>query len=302
MVGACPTVDVLIVSYNGRDLLADCLESIERYPPEPSVAAVNVRVLDNASSDGTLAMIKDRFPEVSLEIVPDNLGFARANNRLVASSDADYLMLLNPDTRWKGDVIGPLLMLLRQSPEAIAVGPRLDWPDGTRQLSAQDFPSISYELALLMSTTSWGRVVGRVWNFGEKVRSVERPDISTSQPSETPSLWATCWLARRSDIAAVGLFDERYVTYDEDLDFCRRMRDRGRVFVYEPRITVTHVGGGSSSPDAKAALMQRGRYLYYARHHGRAAAFMYRRVLPALATIDRRLRRTCNYLACFASR
>ena len=277
-----PTVEVLIVSYNTRDLLADCLASIEEHKPAPSVAGLTVRVLDNGSSDGS-AEVAEQFQGVVVERANENLGFARANNILAASSDADYLMLLNPDTRWREDIVAPLLDVLRSHPRAVAAGPRLEWRDGTRQFSAQNFPTIWYEFAVAIRGTRWQRLVRPFWTVEKTIERVERRNLDLSGPHETPSLWAACWLMRRADIEVFGLFDERYVTYDEDLDFCRRINARGRTFVYEPRVGLTHVGGQSSSETVRRELLRRGRRRYYRTHHGPAAAFVYAKVLPAFS-------------------
>jgi N-acetylglucosaminyl-diphospho-decaprenol L-rhamnosyltransferase len=281
-----PTVEVLIVSYNARDLLADCLRSLAQHLPTEGAGQVSVRVLDNASSDGSSEMIASLFPSVALECSPENLGFAQANNRLVNSSRSDYVMLLNPDTRWCEDLVTPLLKALQDSPQAVAVGPRLEWPDGRRQPSAQRFPTLSYEFAVAIQHMRYARLLRPLWDVDRVVNKVECLDMDLSRRQVTPSLWATCWLMRRTDLATLGLFDERYATYDEDVDFCRRMHARGRTFIYEPRVTLIHVGGGSSSPSVKQGLVRRGRHLYYKLHHGRTAAFAYASVLPALLRID----------------
>jgi N-acetylglucosaminyl-diphospho-decaprenol L-rhamnosyltransferase len=289
-----PSVEVLIVSYNARELLADCLKSIITHKPDPNVAHLTVRVLDNGSSDGSAEMIARQFPAVSLERARYNLGFARASNHLANSSTADYLLLLNPDTRWTRDLVEPLIEALSDSPLAVAVGPRLEWPDGTPQPSAQRFPTLGYELAVIIRGTHCARLVRRLWDVDRLINHIEWQEIDWSCRQAVPSLWATCWLMRRQDVAALGLFDERYVTYDEDLDFCRRMNARGRTCVYEPRVALVHVGGGSSDESVKGELMRRGRRLYYSLHQGRGAAFMYGRGLPALRRLhaaQARLRR-----------
>jgi GT2 family glycosyltransferase len=281
-----PTVDVLILSYNTRELLADCLASIRQHKPDPSVAEVRVRVLDNDSSDGSPEMVERSFPEVEVVRSGDNVGTARANNRLAETSDAGYVMLLNSDTRWTEDVVGPLLRTLEESPRAVVVGPRMDWPDGRRQPSAQRFPTPAYELAGAIRGRLWARLLRPFLDVEQVIEHVERPDIDLSQPSETPTMWATCWLMRRSDVEAFGLFDERFFSYDDDIDFARRMSARGRTFVYDPRVRITHIGGGSSTESKKTELTQAGRRLYYRLHHGRLAAFLFAHALPAFRRAD----------------
>jgi GT2 family glycosyltransferase len=284
--GHVTTIEALIVSYNARELLASCLGSIEQHMPDASVAEMSVRILDNGSSDGSPEMVADRFPWVSIERWTENRGFARANNHLAMSSRADYVMLLNPDTRWTEDLVEPLLDALVQTPRAVAAGPCLIWPDGRRQPSAQRFPTLAYELALTLQQTPYARLLRRLWDVEQVIAGIEMVAMEASTRVETQSLWATCWMMRRRDIKALGLFDERFVMYDEDLDFCWRMKGRGRTFVYEPRVRLVHVGGGSSTVSVKHHLTRRSRYVYYRLHHGRAAAFLYARALPAVLRLD----------------
>jgi N-acetylglucosaminyl-diphospho-decaprenol L-rhamnosyltransferase len=269
------TVEVLVVSYNTRELLANCLASVEAHRPANGVE-VRVSVCDNGSSDGSADMVSSRFPEARLLRQEGNLGFARANNVLTASSTADYLLLLNPDTVLVEDAVTPLLRVLLSDPRIVAVGPRLVFPDGTVQPSSQRFPGLDVEVASLIRGTRLGRVARR-WFDAEAVleRSRQLGPIQGTKPRDTDFLWATCWLIRRADVASGELFDPHFSTYDEDLDFCRRHRDRGRRIVYVPEVTVVHIGGQSSRPELKRRLERRGRARYYRQHGGLARSMAF---------------------------
>src|SRR4051812_9173213 len=115
-----PTVDVLIVSFNTKDVLRDALVSVFEHPPPAAVAELRVSVLDNASDDGSADMVAEEFPQVRLIRSDVNLGFGRANNRLAATSDADYVLLLNSDILLREDVIAPLLWALEDDPRIVA--------------------------------------------------------------------------------------------------------------------------------------------------------------------------------------
>lgn len=274
------TVDVLIVSYNSRDYLATCLASLDRHGPGDAGPRVRIRVLDNASSDGSADMVAGSFPHVELVRSDRNLGFAGANNRLVASSDAEHVLLLNPDTVFTEDVVTPLLSVLESDPRIALVGPRLVYPDGTAQPSGERLPSLRYELACNLHGTKADRLLRPLIDLPAIIAATRELHLDEgSVPRAVESLWATCWLIRTVDAGRYGPFDERFTTYDEDVDLCRRLADDGRLAVYVPSVALVHVGGASSDPARKRRLMRSGRGRYYRRHGGLAAALAYRAIL-----------------------
>jgi GT2 family glycosyltransferase len=271
-----PTVDVLIVSYNTRDYLAACLDSLMRHTPPDSGPQVRVRVFDNASSDGSADMVARSFPDVSLVASGRNVGFAAANNRLVADSGADYVMLLNPDTLLTQDIITPLWRIVESDGEIAVAGPRLNNSDGSLQPSSERLPSLRYELACSFHGTKLDRLLRPFVDFSATIRDTREANIPMSTASRTVEfLWATCWLLRTSDARHYGPFDERFTMYDEDLDLCRRLSDDGRLAFYVPSVSVIHVGGASSDPRRKQRLMRVGRRRYYRRHGGISQALAF---------------------------
>jgi N-acetylglucosaminyl-diphospho-decaprenol L-rhamnosyltransferase len=279
--GGPPTsVDILIVSYNTRELLAECLESIESHRPPEERVKLGIKIFDNASSDGTADMVAERFPTVELTRSTTNEGFARASNTLAQASRADYLLLLNPDTVWITDVIEPLLDALRTDTSAVIAGPRLILPDGEVQLSSQHTPSLSYEFALPLRGTRLGRV-GSAWDAARIIERARQEHLRESRtPRHTDFLWATCWLIAREEVRRHGLFDPGFPLYDEDLDLCTRLRRAGRTIIYRPDVELIHIGGASSTSAAKFKLMRAARTHYYRVHRGRVAAMAYRHAVP----------------------
>jgi N-acetylglucosaminyl-diphospho-decaprenol L-rhamnosyltransferase len=270
------TVEALIVSFNTRALLERCLTSLDANRPGGEIA-VSVAVCDNGSTDGSGDMVARRFPAARLVRRSENLGFARANNLLATSSTADYVLLVNPDTVFVEDVITPLLRVLRSDPRIIVVGPRLVFPDGRVQTSSESFPGLDVEAARLLHGTRLGRLARPCFDSDARLRRARQVGLIDSRtPRDTDFLWATCWLIRRDDIPSNGLFDSRFSTYDEDLDFCRRQRDRGRRVVYVPEATLVHVGGQSSQPELKQRLERQGRARYYREHGGRVKSLAFR--------------------------
>jgi len=271
------TVDVLLVSFNTRDLLRECLESLGRHLPPRDVATVTVSVYDNDSQDGSADMVAAEFPAVQLVRGDRNIGFAAANNAMARFSSAEYLMPLNTDTRLEEDVIGPLLAVLRADPKTVVVGPRLVYPTGETQASSQDFPTLAFELARDLDGTKLAALLARVVDLEtilKRTRQIDR--IGERDPRETDFLWATCWLLRASALDGGALFDSKFITYDEDLDFCRRVRRRGGRIVYAPAVTLVHHGGASSTSARKRRLSRHGRRTYYEVHGGRLQALAYR--------------------------
>jgi GT2 family glycosyltransferase len=273
-------VDVLIVSYNSRDYLAACLASLDRYRPEDAGTSVQVRVLDNGSSDGSADMVAGSFPHVMLVRSDRNLGFATATNRLVAASDADHVLMLNPDTVFTEDLLTPLLRVLETDPRIALVGPRLVYPDGAAQPSGERLPSLRYELARNLHGTKAGTLLRPLIDLPATIAATRELHLrDRSAPLAVEFLWATCWLLRLSDARRYGPFDERFTTYDEDVDLCRRLADDSRLVVYVPFASLVHVGGASSDPAHKQRLMRNGRRRYYRRHGGLSAAVAYHAIL-----------------------
>ena len=282
----CPvSVDVLIVSYNSAPVLRDCLASIRRHRPRTETVDLRVHVYDNASQDGTAGMVATEFPEVLLLRSPTNEGFGAANNALAAESQADFLLLLNPDTVWESDVVTPLLAEMWRHPGAVVAAPRLVYPDGRQQLSSQLLPGLRFELAEAIRGTKLGKVPG--FRGGEEV-IVRIRDIHSGLMNGTHEgqfLWATCWLIDAHWVRHHGLFDERFMQYDEDLDFCFRLRRAGAEALYVPSVKLIHIGGASSTPREKLKLTQEARAQYYRVNHGLMASLTYRFLILPLGRL-----------------
>lgn len=270
-------MDVLIVSFNAKEQLWVTLATLLAHAPQRSRLELRVSVYDNASSDGSADMVADHFPQVTVLRADTNRGFARAMNALATRSSAEYLLLLNSDVIVERDLISPLVTELNARPDAVAVGPRLVYPGGAIQYSANHFPTLTYEYAKLIKGTRVGRLLRGLFDSEAVVRRVHQiaETERRSLPWEPDFVWATCWLLRRSDVVARGLFDETFPLYDEDLDFCMRARAHGRTMLYVPGVELVHLGGTSSTSDSKRRLMITARRRYYRRHYGRLAAMLY---------------------------
>jgi GT2 family glycosyltransferase len=227
-------------------------------------------------------MVAREFPVVRLIRSPVNLGFGIANDRLAATSTATHLLLLNPDTRVHGPLVGPLLAALDADPVIAVAAPRLVFDDGRVQASSERFPTLAFEVARELRGTKLEALMRPALDAEAILRAHRRLDlVQTRTPHDADFAWATCWLLRRADAEATGLFDPRFPVYDEDLDFCSRLRAAGRRVVYVPEVEVVHLGGASSTSGRKLELMRAGRARWYRRHRGPAAALAYRTIVAA---------------------
>jgi len=250
------TVSVVIVSFNARDDLARCLESIVRVPPARLLELV---VVDNASSDGVPELVESRFPTVRLVRAGSNLGFARANNLGIRQTSGEHVLLLNPDTVMPPGAVDRLSTRLEELPEAAAIGPRLVDPSGRLELSWGKMPGPLAEGVQMLRGALHAREVGWV---------SRRLEVDSCRERQVDWVSGACLLVRRTDAEAAGLLDERYFLYWEDIDFCAALRARGRAVVYSPVAEVIHARGRSGVGRREAVGIQyrRGQLAFYAKH------------------------------------
>jgi len=252
-------LDVVVVSYNSRDLLADCLESLRESTDGPRV----VHVVDNASADGTVELVRERFPEVRLTASTSNLGFAAATNVGIREGSAPYVLVLNPDTRVPPRALDPLLALMAERPEVGICGCRLERPDGSVDHAAKrSFPT---PVSAVGHFTGLGRRAGA----SGRLAAYRAPEVESGPVDAVNGAFM---LVRRRALDEVGLFDEGYWMYMEDLDLCYRFAQAGWVTWYEPSVTVLHVKAGTSGPVRSPRLdyaFHYGMFRFYRAHYAR---------------------------------
>jgi N-acetylglucosaminyl-diphospho-decaprenol L-rhamnosyltransferase len=221
-------VAVGIASWNTRKLLARCLASLE---PEHESGRVEVRVVDNASSDGSAEMVAERFPWVELTASTENLGYGSAINRALEGADAEWVVASNADIELEPSSLDELLAAGRRHPGAAALAPRLILPDGTTQQSVHSFPTVPFT-ALFNSGLAWlvPGLADRLCLAGAWNPERERP---------VPWAIGAFLMVRRSAWERVGGFDERQWMYAEDLELGWRL-DRVGGTVYVPRARIQH--------------------------------------------------------------
>ncbi|MGE0449849.1 MAG: glycosyltransferase family 2 protein [Vicinamibacterales bacterium] len=254
-------LSIVIVSFNAAADLRRCLESIAAAPPRASHEVV---VVDNASIDGSAEMAA-RLPNVRVLRMPTNAGFAAANNVGIRETSGLHVLLLNSDTIVPAGAIDRLLARIRGDASIGIVGPRLVDAAGRAELS---FGS------MLTPWTEWQRSrLARALARGDR-SAVARVEALTRR-EQTPD-WVTgaCLLVRRTDAEAVGLLDERYFMYTEDVDFCAAIRRLGRRVLFVPDVEIVHLRGrsGASAPGATRAAYERSHLAFYEKHHPWLAA------------------------------
>ena len=242
-------LDVVIVAYRSRDLLNACLTALRTHP---AARGARTWVVDNASQDGTADMVRSRFPEVELIVSPHNLGFAAANNLAIRRGSAPYVLALNPDTRVTSGALDHMLELMDAEPSIGISGCRLELEDGTFDHAARrSFPT---PLSALGHFTGAGRSERAPAGLAAyRAPSVVRGPIDAVN--------GAFMLFRRQALEEVGLFDEGYWMYMEDLDICYRFAQSGWITWYEPDATVVHIKAGTSGRFRRPRLD-------YAFHHG----------------------------------
>ena len=264
-------VSIIIVSYNAGADLSRCLESLTSSRPR---AIHEIIVVDNASTDDSVRLAR-QFSGVRVIQSPSNRGFAAANNIGIRASTGQLILLLNSDTVVPPGAIDQLIAELVQHADVAAVGPRLVDEAGHAELSfgAMMNPFNELRQRRLMRGLAAG-------DAGVRAR-VEAMTRGRQYPD-----WVSgaCLLVRRGDAEAVGLLDERYFLYTEDVDFCAALRARGRRILFTPSVQVVHRRGRSaaSAPQATRAAYQRSHLAFYRKHYPVLAPLvgLYRRLRP----------------------
>jgi N-acetylglucosaminyl-diphospho-decaprenol L-rhamnosyltransferase len=263
-----PQLAIVIVSFNVREVLAGCLQSLHTHPPAMEHEIV---VVDNGSTDGTLEMVRERWPLVRTVALGRNVGFAGANNagiRATAPAGSRWVLLLNPDTVVPAGAIDRLVSRAEAFPHVAIAGPRLVDATGRPELSWGPMPGPLNEARQK-----------RIWRAYERdePRAVAEVARRTSRESFPDWVSGACLLARRQDAERAGLLDERYFMYLEDADFCAAVRAQGRQVLFTPEATVTHLRGRAraTAPRATESAYRRSQLAFYRKHHPRWARVLW---------------------------
>jgi GT2 family glycosyltransferase len=243
---AQPLLDIVVVnSTGGRDLLRACLASLERHPVTP--AEQRIWVVDNASEDGAVEMVRSEFPWVRLEALDRNAGFCVANNVALRQTTAPYVLVLNPDTEVSEGALDHMLGVMEERPEVGMAGCRLVMRDGTFDHAAKrSFPTPLGALAHFLGVGRWSRAPHWLAQY-------RAPELGEFDQGLVDSLNGAFMLIRREALEEVGLLDEGYWLYMDDLDWCYRFHRAGWGVWYDGTVTVLHVKGGTTVTERRGA-------------------------------------------------
>ncbi|MCB9078704.1 MAG: glycosyltransferase family 2 protein [Anaerolineaceae bacterium] len=278
-----PDLAIVIVSWNVRELLADCLRSSEADLARSQLDG-EIWVVDNASHDGSAAMVRQDFPNVKLIASEQNLGFAGGNNaalRAMGLGRSDHptpkpaiVLLLNPDTLIHPGALAALVDFLQQTPQAGIAGAKLVYGDGSFQHGAFAFPGL-WQLAIELLPLP-GRLVESRWN-GRYSRSL----YESQRPFLIGHPLGAAMAVKRAAIEAVGLLDEGYHMYVEEVDWSKRITAAGWQAYCVPAAVITHWGGQSTGQIKTSSFVNlwRSRYRFYCKHYGSLKIWLARQIV-----------------------
>ncbi len=223
-------VSIIIVSWNVKDLLQKCVESIQQYSSNISYEII---VVDNASTDGTAEMIQ-QFPEVTYIQNNTNAGFAKANNQGITQAQGEYILLLNPDTEFTENTIEQCIG--RFDGTVGVIGCQLHNPDGSIQLSVRRFPTFLSQLAILFK-------IHKIFPF--VLHNYLAKDFDYTKEAEVDQVMGAFMCIPKKVLDTVGLLDEDFFIWFEEVDLCRRIKQAGFTILYYPDTSIIHHGGTS---------------------------------------------------------
>ena len=245
-------VTIIIVNHNNRLHLESCLSSLLEGATSLDCALL---VVDNNSSDGSQDLIRHRFPEIELISNRENLGFARANNLAIEQSRTDFYIFLNPDTRVSTDALGMMLEEVKTHPTVDVVGPAL--------LKGENRFQISFGRSVSFGSQAIQKCILNPYYIIRLKRGLDKKEVGW--------LSGACLLVRRKALERVGLFDEKFFLYFEDIDLCVRIRKSGQRLIYLPGARVFHHGGASTSLDKMSSRFEyrKSQLYFYGKHNSR---------------------------------
>ena len=258
-----PDITISLVNTNNRELLLGCLASIEGAARDTDLQTI---VIDNASTDGSAAAVREAYPDVEVVERERRHGFGANHNEAIRRAQGRYVLILNEDTVLHEGMLDRMCRFMDQNREVGACGPKILNPDGSQQPSAFHFPTPG---RVALTTVTMQRR-GWIQSGGDRIARVD---------------WVcgAAILARRPALAAVGGFDEQLFIYSEDPDLCLRLRDAGYATAYFPQASLVHLENATTGgvPGRRIAEMERSRAVYARKHHGAAGELAVRGLTAA---------------------
>lgn len=229
-------ISIIIVTWNSQDFIRNCLDSIFLLGDRVSWEII---VVDNDSSDETAKIVREFYPAVNLIENKRNLGYAKANNQGIEGAQGRYVLLLNPDTQLTENSLSSMYEFMERNPREGALGPKLLNPDKSTQPSCREFPRFSnliWEFTGLSRVFPTSRIFGR-WRMGY---------FAFDRPREVDQPMGSCLMLRKGTLDEVGLFDEEFAMFFNDVDLCYRIKNAGWKIYFHPDAQVIHHKGAST--------------------------------------------------------
>jgi GT2 family glycosyltransferase len=260
-------LSIVIVTWNAKKYVAECLDSLQTCSNDPETEII---VVDNSSTDGTPELVRDSYPRITLIRNEENLGFAKANNVGIRKSTGEYVFLINSDVHVLDGCVEQMMDYLKQDPRIGLLGPKMLGADRNSYRSYMGEPTLwrCFCRALALDV-----LFPNSRNFGGYLM----PYFKRDHIAEVDVLNGWFWATRREALNQVGLLDETFFMYGEDIDWSKRFREAGWKVVYFPKAESIHYGGASSSkaPIRFYIEMQKANYQYWKKHYGRASQLTY---------------------------
>jgi GT2 family glycosyltransferase len=256
-------LSIVVVTYNSRDHVLECLRSLGREAGGTRDPATEYVVLDNDSGDGTADAVERTLPHVRVVRSGENLGYARAVNRGVAATTGRHVLVSNPDCVWRAGALEALRSWLDRHPRCGIAAPRIRNPDGSLEYSARAYPD---HFAFLFNRYS---LLSRLFPGNPWTRRYLMLDWDHASPRSVDWVSGAAMLVRRDAVLQVGGMDEAFFMFNEDVDWCRRMNQAGWSVDYVPEAEVVHHIGASLGGVADRVILERHRGMihYFRKHH-----------------------------------
>ncbi len=247
-------LSIIIVNWNTKQLLLDCLDSLYKYMPP---VRTEVFVVDNASTDGSVEAVTRAFPDTQVVVNAKNWGFARANNVALKRMRGKYAVLLNSDTLFRESTLKDLFVFMEGHPDAGMCGPQLLNADGSKQKSTGEFPRLMTEFV--------SKKIVRLISPETQARGGNHAGSDNSLPIAVDFISGACMMVRKTAIDEVGMLDEDYFFLYEEIDWCYRMHRRGWQVYNIPQVSLYHLGGQSMREINLRARVEswQSRYLFF---------------------------------------
>ncbi len=259
-------ISIVIVNYNTRELLRGCLSSIQA---SEGGFTHEVLVVDNCSRDGSAQMVRQDFPWARVLESPQNRGYAAANNQGLRRSRGRYVLLLNPDTILPRNALKGMLAFMEAHPEAGAAGPKLVRQDGSLDLACRrSFPTPAVSFYRMVG-------LGKLFPHSPRFARYNLTYLSPDKVCQVDSVVGAFMMVRREAMEEVGLLDESFFLYGEDLDWAYRLKEAGWKVYYNPRVVVLHYKGEASRQNRLRARYEfyRAMYLFHQKHFAHETPF-----------------------------